>query len=54
MVTVLMELTVYREAEADPGGAFTKVVSLLCSASPSPLSVSPFVPTLSSTPLLPA
>lgn len=52
-VPALMELTVYGGAKAGPGGAATKPVSFL-SVSPSPLSVSPCVPTLFSTPLLPA
>lgn len=54
VVPALTELTVYRETEANAGGTFVKFVCLLFSASSSPPSVSPFVPTLSSTLLLPA
>lgn len=48
----LMELTVHGEADADPGRTFAELVSLLFRTPPSPLSVSPFVPTLSSSLLL--
>lgn len=48
----LRELMVHGEAETDPGGTFAKLVSLLFLAPLSPLSVSPFVPALSSAPLL--
>lgn len=51
VVPALMELTVHREAETDAGRTFTKLVSLLFGAPPSPLSVSAFT-TLSSALLL--
>lgn len=53
VVPDLMELTVHRGAEADPGGTFAKLVFLLL-ALPSRLLLSPCVLALSSTPLLPA
>lgn len=51
MVPALVEPTVQREAAADAGRTFTKLVSLLFGAPPSTLSVSAFT-TLSSAPLL--